>query len=211
MARPDLETVQKLLEHPVRLAILAGLSGRAMLTIRDLATKTSIRPETLRHHLTRLRDAEVVITEVHDGKHQHRLADAAIAKALKPLRVAAKPRETAGVLCGQHLGGELGDTMTSAMLARGHLERRGASLVLTERGQRLFATIGLDQEMASGSTSRICRSGGLEHGHLGGKPGKALLRHLLGLGWITLEEDRHCIAFTVKGRTALSNLFGIRV
>lgn len=211
MARPDLETVQKLLEHPLRLAILAELSDRAMVTTRDLATKTGTGPQILRHHLTRLRDAEVIITEVHDGRHRHRLADAAIAKALKPLSVAAKPGAAAGTLCGQHLGGKLGDAMTRAMLARGHLKGKGTSLVLTERGQRLLATIGLDLEAASRSTSRICRSGSSEHGHLGGKPGKALLRHLIGLDWITLEDDRQAVTLTARGRTALGNLLGIRV
>ena len=101
--------------------------------------------------------------------------------------------------------------MTRAMLARGHLEGKGTSLVLTERGQRLLATIGLDLEAASRSTSRICRSGSSEHGHLGGKPGKALLRHLIGLDWITLEDDRQAVTLTARGRTALGNLLGIRV
>lgn len=211
MARPDLEAVQKLLEHPLRLAILAGLSDRAMVTTRELATRIGTGPQALRHHLTRLRDAQVIITEVHDGKHRHRLADAAIAKALKPLRVEAKPGEMAGTMCGQHLGGELGDAMTRAMLARGHLETTSTSHVLTERGQRLLATIGLDLGVTTGSTSRICRSGSSEHGHLGGKPGKALLRHLLGLSWITLEDDRQAVTLTARGRTALGNLLGIRV
>lgn len=210
MARPDLETIQKLLEHPVRLAILAGLSDKAMLTTRDLAAKTGNQPRSLRHHLARLRDAEVIITEIHDGRHHHQLADAAIAGALKPLRMAARPNEMAGILCGQHLGGDLGDAITRAMVVRGHLENSGTTLVLTDRGARLLATIGLQQGIAAGSTSRTCRSSNPEPGHLGGRTGKALLQHLMGLGWLTMD-DRPVVVATARGRTALANLLGIRV
>ena len=208
MARPSLESMQKLLERPLRLAILTGLHAGRMKTTRELADLTGAEPDVLRHHLARLRDADVIITEVHDGRHHHRLIDAGIAKAMRPLRDAARKRGLTGTLCGHHLGGDMGNAVTTSMVARGYLEEAGTRLAVTRRGAHLFNTMGL--AIAQGDASKPCRAGASPGPHLGGNPGKLLCRHLLGQGWITLAEDGHDVVLTPGGRTAFSNLFGIR-
>ena len=91
MTTPDLETVRKLLEDPLRLAFLARLTAGSMQTTHALADGIGATLAALRYHLAQLREAEAIITEVHDGRHHHRLADAGIARIVRPC---AKPTDS---------------------------------------------------------------------------------------------------------------------
>ena len=84
MARPSLETMQKLLEHPLRLAILTGLHAGRMKTTRELADLTGAGPGTLRHHLARLREADVIILHVPLTKKTQNMIGYSELKKMKP-------------------------------------------------------------------------------------------------------------------------------
>jgi hypothetical protein len=150
-----------------------------------------------------------VITEVHGGEHRHRLADADIARILRPLRQADRPDAGEGLLCDRHLGGPLGAKVWQALKARDYLAQAGGGYALTERGARLFVSLGLSDRQA-GETVAACPASRGPSAHLGGDLGEALNTHLLARGWITLDEDGHAVERTARGRTAFANLFGIR-
>jgi len=216
----DSDTVRALLSHPTRLAILAALGESAMWTTAEIAKATGLKPAGLRSHIVVLRDAGLVDTELHEGRHLHRIGDPEIGAALKP----ATQRQTTSIpaslhearMCYNHLAGRLGVAMTQAMIARKFLVPDAGDFTVTERGERLFQGLGIDLAALRRQRrhfSRQCIDGSERRPHLAGGLGAALADHMLERGWIEREEDSRAVTVTVtaSGHKALANLFGLRL
>ncbi|MBT7615395.1 MAG: winged helix-turn-helix transcriptional regulator, partial [Rhodospirillaceae bacterium] len=191
----DTDAVRALLSHPIRLAILAALSDGAMWTTAEIAKATGLKPAVLRSHIVVLRDAGLVDTELHEGRHLHRIGDPEIGAALKP----ATQRRTTSIaaslhgarMCYDHLAGKLGVTLTQTMIDRKFLTPTARDFKLTERGERLFQGLGIELAALRRQRrhfARQCIDGSERRPHLAGGLGAALAGHMLEPGWIEHQE-----------------------
>jgi len=212
----DVDTVRGLLNHPTRIAILAALDARPMSGTSEIAEATGVKPGSLRSHLMLLRDAGLVETEIHGGRHLHRLASPEIATSLGPLFLRPSTSLPQALhdarTCRDHVAGRLGVDITEALVARGHLTRGEADYAVTPRGRAFFTTLGIDigvLEAGRRPMARACLDGSARTPHLAGALGAALLAHLLERAWIEREPGSRRIAVTQAGERALANLLGL--
>lgn len=201
----------------------ALLDGRAW-TAGELARHAGVSPSTASEHLTRLISGGLLI-EQRQGRHRYvRLAGpiaAALIEDLASFRSSAPTpttlresvrmsAEARARTCYDHLAGQLGVTVTAAMLARGVLvDDRG--LAVTEAGRAWLTDAGVELPRGARQPARGCLDWTERRVHLAGAVGAALCTHALAAGWVRRIGTGRALTVTGDGRQALHDLLGIEV
>jgi hypothetical protein len=201
------------------------MDGRAW-TGRELAHAAHVTPSTASEHLQRLITGNL-LSAVQQGRFRYyRIATAEVAQMLEALMILA-PREAApapkrpgidpalrrGRMCYDHLAGELGVTLTEALVRRGALLLGPDGSTLTPDGATFFERFQIEIEPANARRllCRPCLDRSERRFHLAGRAGAALARHAIGWGWVRRKQGTRAVIVTAVGATALHELFDIEI
>jgi DNA-binding transcriptional ArsR family regulator len=196
---------------------LALIDGRAW-TVGELARAARIAPSTASEHVRTLTDAGFVRT-LKQGRHRYvRLEGTAVAELIERLaghagyeppqglRGSVRARRLADArTCYDHLAGRLGVALRDGMLADGIVDDRDG-LVLTPRGRRTIAALGVDLPDGRRPLIKDCLDWTERREHLAGALPAAILRRADAAGWVTRDGHR---AITVNDTGWLARL-GVR-
>ena len=219
--------VAALLGDRARSAMLWALSDGRVLPACDLALHARVTPQTASSHLARLVDGGLLAVEKHGRHRYYRLARPEVARLLEALATVAAPaparthregQEAKAIrfarTCYDHLAGRVGTALTSALVERGHLQRRGADFEVTLAGARFFKRIGVDApraRVARRAFARACLDWSERRPHLAGALGAALLDRLLTLQWLERLPEGRALRLRARGRQGLADQFGVEV
>jgi DNA-binding transcriptional ArsR family regulator len=215
-----------LLADATRVTILLALSDGRPRPAGELARRARVTPQTATAHLTKLIDAELLAVE-RAGRHRYfRLADPArvvpLIEALSVLTPATAPTSAAeqafatsplrrARTCYDHLAGVLGVLVADACTERGWLTRDEHHYLLSDEGEAVFATIGVDvagARLARRAFATACLDWSERRFHLAGALGAALCTRLLEAEWVERSDGR-VVRVTPTGRRLLRRHFGV--
>jgi DNA-binding transcriptional ArsR family regulator len=215
---PDIARIGQLLGDPARTHILSALSGGVALTAGELAREAGITPQTASSHLGKLADGALITPRKQGRCVYYALASAEVAELLEVmtglaagaghLRTRPGPRDEAmrrARVCYDHLAGERAVAMLESFVARGLIEDRAGSLVLSGEGEAFMADFGVaTADLARGRRPlcRACLDWSERRNHLAGALGKALLDHVFARGWARRVPGARVVVFSAPGLAA---------
>jgi DNA-binding transcriptional ArsR family regulator len=218
----DIAAAAALMAEPARTAMLQALLDGGTLPSGELARRAQVAASTASEHLKRLLAGGFVIREVAGREHRYRLASPAVAEALESLARVAVPGQVLSLrgatraeairtarTCYDHIAGRLGVGLTEALIARGALVEHASSYDLTDSGERLLASLGVDVAAARErrrSFARACIDWSERRPHLAGALGAALADALLARAWVLRRPADRGLQITAIGRTELARL-----
>lgn len=219
-------TIGAALADPSRSEILAALaSGRAH-TAGELAQWAGLAASTTSAHLSRLVDAGLVAVEP-SGRHRYfRIASDEVAELLERIdsldlsetNAPRRPHPGSAMsfarTCYDHLAGELGVQLHTALVAKDLLTEEAGHLLVTKAGRLGFAALDIDTTALSNArrpVTRQCLDWTQRRHHLGGALGAALLEQMLASKWLKRGRDERVISLTPIGGQALRDHFGLTV
>jgi len=214
--------------EPARAAMLAALMDGRALTAAELAEVAGISPQTASGHLARLTAVGLVAVE-RQGRHRyHRLTGPDVARMIESVMqiaggvVLARPPRRSGPkdaalrlarTCYDHLAGQLGVSISAALVASGAVEIDGEAALLTDKGRARLLALGiLPADEGKRPTRPICRpclDWSERRPHLAGVLGAAICTHALENAWVLRRPATRALEITPKGQTALRQAFGI--
>jgi DNA-binding transcriptional ArsR family regulator len=219
---PDISSLAALISEPARGRILFALLDGRGLPATELARRAGITCQTASSHLAKLANGNL-LQVIPQGRHRYyRIANSRVAELLESMAALAPRNETFEVrpegpiqlarTCYNHLAGNLGVAITSAIVRRGLLKEVGRDYQLTRRGAEWFSDFGIDTE-ALGKSGRVlarqCLDWSERRNHLAGALGSALADHLFELGWIKRTRESRAVRVTDLGKRELKRQFGI--
>jgi DNA-binding transcriptional ArsR family regulator len=226
--------VAALAGDPARASMLHALMDGRALTATELARAAGITPQTASGHLGRMTAAGLLRVEKQGRHRYHRLATPSVAGMLESImqvaselepdrkRFTVGPKDAAlrkARTCYDHFAGQLGVSLTDALIERGHVELTGDAGLLTDSGIRFLGEIGLDTEpMLARRTKhsgrvlcRPCLDWSERRPHLAGAVGAAICAHSIQQGWTTRLDGTRAILVTRKGEQVFRERFGARI
>ena len=227
--KPSIATVAALIGDTGRAAMLTALADGRALPAGELAAAAGLSPPAASAHLARLTDGGLLAVE-REGRHRYyRLAGPGVAAILEslacyagqPIRPGAARTPKARALrrartCYDHLAGELGVAVATALEDRGLLAPAdGKRLDVTPSGAMWFgAVLGIEATaLRPGRHGIACRCldwTERQH-HLAGPLGTQMLRRCCDLGWLTKTPSSRVVQLSPSGRDSLHQKLGIRV
>ena len=220
---PNFAAIAALIGDPARANILSALMDGRALTVSELARSASIGLPTASAHVSKLEQAELLVS-VRQGRHRYvRLSGEDVVHTLETLmllaartghrRVRTGPRDPAlreARVCYDHLAGARGVQMFESMLRGRLLERGGENVTLTSTGRRFAVQFGIDLGELQGKERETCVScldWSERRDHLAGRLGSAYLVRLFALKWARRDKDSRAVLFTQSGLREFDRLF----
>jgi len=226
---PSIATVAALIGDTGRAAMLTALVGGRALPAGELAAAAGMSHPAASAHLAKLTDGGLLTVE-REGRHRYyRLAGPEVASTLESLAslIGQSPRPTAARTpqaralrhartCYDHLAGELGVAVATALEGRGLLAPAGGKrLDVTQAGALWFAAVlGIGTTaLRPGRHGIACRclDWTERRHHLAGPLGTQMLRRCCDLGWLTKTPGSRAVRLSLSGRDSLSQQLGICV
>ena len=218
-----------LVGDPARASMLTTLLDGRALTATELARAAGITPQTASGHLARLVEAGL-LEVARQGRHRyHRLASQEVAQMLEGLMAVSRrpgservvraigPRDRAmrrARTCYDHLAGEVAVAIADRMVERGQLELSLDGGALTETGEALLGSLGVELTPPKRGTRLFCRpclDWSERRPHIGGALGASLCRACIEQGWIRRLEGTRAVSITPSGRAAFARAFEVRI
>ncbi len=226
---PSIATVAALIGDTGRAAMLTALVGGRALPAGELAAAAGMSPPAASAHLAKLRDGGLLAVE-REGRHRYyRLAGPGVAAILEslaslvgqPSRPTAARTPQARALrhartCYDHLAGELGVAVATALESRGLLASvNGKQLDVTPTGVTWFsAVLGIDPTALRPERHGVacrCLDWTERQHHLAGPLGTQMLQRCCDLGWLTKTPGSRAVQLSPSGRDSLHQQLGIHV
>lgn len=217
-AEPDLARIAATVGDARRIQMLSLLMEGRALTAKELALGAGVEPATASAHLKRLLE-DGLLESASQGRHKYfRFASEHVAQLVESLmRVAPRKPVQArhdepirrARFCYDHLAGSLGTGLFSLMLRKDWLRDADADLALTPRGEKAFATLGVDVPAAQARRRRFacrCLDWSERRDHLAGALGAELAQQLLALKWIERRKHSREVRITGLGQGELARL-----
>lgn len=233
---PDIVRIAALIGDPARANILTALMSGKALTATELAGEAGVTPQTASSHLRKLLEGSLVSLRP-SGRHRYyTLSGEDVAQTLESLmglaagqgllRTRTGPKDAAlrdARVCYNHLAGARGVQMYRAMRARDCFAVGPTGIDLTAAGRRFVTDFGVDLDALAPSRAPLCREcldWSARESHLAGKLGRAMLTHMLDMGWARRDNtsrDRasqdkasRAIRFSAVGQTAFDRHFPLQ-
>lgn len=217
---PNIVPIAALIGDQARAAMLTALMSGEALTATELATEANITKQTASGHLSKLRDAELVVV-ASQGRHRYyQLANKDVADLLEKLmgvaertgsrRVRPGPNDPAlrnARVCYDHLAGTLGVELFDSLLQRKLIKtsKNSSELQLTKSGQAFFDSLGINTLSAPNSRRPVCRAcldWSVRRHHLAGVVGVSILDHCYERKWAKRLDGSRVVQFTQRGEAA---------
>jgi DNA-binding transcriptional ArsR family regulator len=218
----DLTRLGGLLGDAARVNMLLALFRVPALTATELANEGRVTRATASSHLRRLEE-EGLLRVRPAGRHRYyELADDEVAAQLEQmLGFAQHLRESRGRQgpvdpelrrarrCYDHLAGEIAVTVFDRLQAGGAFARKDGGIELTAVGEAALGKFGA--EFATPATRRPacreCLDWSQRRPHLAGAAGGALMKRMIGLGWLIPVCGSRSMIVTARGEQGLAALF----
>jgi DNA-binding transcriptional ArsR family regulator len=225
----DIAAIGAMLGDPTRAAMVAALLDGRALTVRELALRADVTPQTASFHLAKLANAKLVRVVAEGRHHYYGIAGSAIREGVealagiasatrggRPRPAPARPPDASRFArrCYDHLAGRLAVALTAALQTRGLLEPAGRDFRLSPRGGRFFANLGIDftgLRRGPRHFARACLDWSERRPHLAGALGAALLDQLITRRWLSRRRGARTVYVTPAGRRELRSRFGVDV
>ena len=221
----DIAAAAVLLAEPARCALLMAVMGEGRLAAGDLAARARIAPSTASEHLRQLVDGGFLLTSK-NGRHRfYELADPAVAAAVEALALVAPQREVRSLreatrselirfarTCYDHLAGQIGVALASALENEGTLIRRDGEYAVGPQAEERLALLGIDLpglRRQRRPLVRACLDWSEREPHVAGALGAALTARLFELRWIERRAGNRSVVVTAPGRAGLAREFGV--
>jgi len=219
---PVISTIAALIGDPARANMLTALMDGRALTVSELAEAAHVALPTASGHLTKLEAAGLLKAEKQGRHRYYRLSGADVAQVIEGLtglaartgatRVRTGPKDTAlrqARRCYDHLAGERGVAMLTAMEARGFIEGEDV-LRLSEPGRAFVTEFGVDLDALERGRRPVCRAcldWSERRNHLGGALGAAMLEKMVERRWAR-DAGNRVVSFSPEGNLSFKRLFG---
>jgi DNA-binding transcriptional ArsR family regulator len=225
---PQVAAAAALIGNPGRAAILAALMDGRALPANELAAASGLSAAGASGHLAQLL-AGGLLTVIREGRHRYyRLANAHVAAVLEALAALggmdhseppgsksrrANPLRFART-CYDHLAGELGVAIATALLDRRLVARgEGKRFSVTLAGAQWFAdTLGIETSALKPARHGIacgCLDWTERRYHLAGPLGASLLRRFFELGLLSRNKEPRAVNLTVAGTEFVALELGV--
>jgi DNA-binding transcriptional ArsR family regulator len=200
------------------------LDGRAY-TATELSVCANISSQSASNHLSKMLDANILITEKQGRHRYYRYASPEIAQVIESMaslvpvssasRKISDPKAnnfTYARTCYDHLAGTLGVAIANSLVEKGILEISGKSYDVTATGNDWLSSMGIDMgnlKRQKRSFAHQCLDWSERKPHLGGALGASLLAALIQKDWIRKKWNSREILITPMGKRELKREFGI--
>lgn len=217
--------VGSLIGSPARALMLTELFDGRALTATELAGVASVSPATASEHLSLLLSGGLVTREKSGRHNYYRLASPEIANALEQLAVQAANIEPVAKttrktrtpiqnarMCYDHIAGRLGVSIADALVKKGALIELDTDYELTEKGEALFVSLGVnpnDLRRSKRVFARQCLDWSERRHHVSGAVGAALADLAFDRGWIARAKERRVLIVTPLGQREMKAHFGV--
>jgi DNA-binding transcriptional ArsR family regulator len=242
----DISVPAGMMGDPARARLLLALADGRALPASTLADEAGVAASTCSEHLGKLREAGMVEVEAQGRHRYYRITDPRVVQAVealaqiapqKPIRSLRQGTRARALrrarLCYDHLAGQLGVTVMTALLDSGvisggdgghdpdtaptdRLSAPGHDIdyKLTERGDQLLTEFGINLDELRARRRpliRYCVDWTEQAHHLAGGVGAALANRLFDLDWIRRAPTHRAVRVTDAGRAGLVTTFGITI
>ena len=223
----QLEAAASLIGEKGRAAMLVSLMDGSARPAGELALVAGVSPQSATAHLSKLVEGQM-LRVVRTGRHKYyRLASAAVAHAVEALSVAT-PRGTIAErksggpdeklrfarTCYDHLAGRLAIELAQALQRLGLVRALEGSFEVTRSGEAWLGEMGIDVEDTRSQRRAFavpCLDWTERRFHIAGGLGAALLREMLGRGWIARSRSSRAVRLTGPGKLALNRKLGMKL
>ncbi len=226
----SIASVAALIASPSRVAMIVELLDGRALPAGELARAAEISAQCASAHLAKLADGGVLRIE-REGRHRYyAIANPFVAEILETLahlidQTPHRPRRSAkpdaplryARTCYDHLAGQLGVSITDAMIERSILipgEGPGESktFVIEKTGERWFRDV-LDIDVHAlkagrHGIARRCLDWTQRRHHLAGPLGTQFFARGCTLGWFMRSSSSRIVKLTLSGQKALLSKLG---
>lgn len=222
----NVSNIASLIGDSTRTAILMALLDGKALPAGELARLANVTPQTASNHLAKLMEGGLVTVEAWSRHRYYRLTSPDVAKVLEAIASIAPPAPVRSLrqsdqakalhfarTCYDHIAGELGVGLSSALVNRRYLQEAGEGYLLTATGETWLREFGIEESKIHKArpmipwhidwTERV-------H-HIAGPVAVAITNRLLELGWIARGKIHRSIVLTERGREAFRRELGISV
>lgn len=222
---PGLSSVAALIGEPARAAMLCALLDEGERPAGELALLGAVAANAASAHLAKLVAGGLIVGRTQGRQRLFRLSGPNVARALEALLAIAPPptivalsqSRVVGELraarsCYDHLAGQLGVSVTEALVARDVLVPEAQTYRLTPRGVDFFASLDVDLEplrAARRHFARQCLDWSERRPHLAGSLGCALRSAFLQRGWVVRKPAGRVLRVTPAGHEWLSATLSI--
>jgi DNA-binding transcriptional ArsR family regulator len=205
--------------------MMALMDGRA-LTAKELAYAARISAPTASAHLAKLLDLGLVAVEPQGRNRYYRIASPLVAQMIEsialltPTSIRRPPivRATSDLrvarTCYDHVAGLLGVAIADRLQAENHVVIGDGGGMVTARGERFLASLGVTAGEPVGSRRIFCRpclDWTERRHHLAGALGAAICAHCLDRGWVERRRDSRALRVTPSGERAFAEHFSIDI
>ena len=223
---PNIAKIGALLGDNARARMLSALMHGKALTASELATEAGVTAQTATTHLARL-EAGGLLQMRKQGRHKYfAIASEEVAALLEtlmgltnihePLRTRTGPRDEqirVARVCYNHLAGYKGVQLYDHLTSSEKIVDEKGSLLLTAKGERFVAKLGIELNVLRASRSPLCRTcldWSERRTHLAGSLGRALFEKFEQLRWLKREPGSRAVKFTSIGEHEFNRMFKVR-
>ncbi|MGC5326028.1 ArsR/SmtB family transcription factor [Brevibacillus sp. SYSU BS000544] len=225
-AYPNISYIASLLADSTRAVILDALMDGRALPAGELAYLARVTAQTASSHLAKLVEGNLLTVE-HQGRHRYyRLANPQVAYLLETISTIAPPVQVRSLkqsdqlkqlrfarTCYDHLAGQVGVSISQALLERGYLTENEKEYELTASGHDWLKHMGLnveEQRKKRRAFARKCLDWSERHHHISGSLGVSIASRFVELGWIAKLPGSRAVVLTDQGKEGLQRELGIR-
>jgi len=215
----SMASVASLIGDPARANMLFALKDDGTISAGDLSAIAGVAASTASEHLGKLIEAGLVTVTARGRRRYYSLAVPDVADILEGLESVATtlshdgrnpPPDDRAMLharcCYDHLAGRVGVRLAVALMSRGFISHGPAGPDLTDNGEAWLDSLKVDVGALRADPRRfmrLCPDWSEKSIHVGGAVGAAMLRGMVGLGWLRRERGSRSVIVTPKGAAEL--------
>lgn len=215
----SMASVASLIGDPARANMLFALKDDGTISAGDLSAIAGVAASTASEHLGKLIEAGLVTVTARGRRRYYSLAVPDVADILEGLESVATtlshdgrnpaPDDRAMLharCCYDHLAGRVGVRLAVALMAKGFISHGATGPDLTGDGEAWLGSLKIDVGALRADPRRfmrLCPDWSEKSIHIGGAVGAAMLRGMVGLGWLRRERGSRSVIVTHKGAAEL--------
>ncbi|TFB13487.1 ArsR family transcriptional regulator [Filobacillus milosensis] len=222
---PNMALVAAIISDKTRSKMIFIMLDGRFHSASELAYMAGIKPQTATFHLKKMTEAQIIKVEK-QGRHKYfGIKDPGVASVLETfLSIAPQfevrslkksPRDKAlrsARTCYDHLAGNLGVKLVSALEKKGVLVKENDKYEVTNEGIEFLATLQIniyELKKKRRSFSHKCLDWSERKHHMGGALGNAIFEKILEFGWIKRLPNTRAIKITTLGEEHIPKIFNI--